>query len=176
MSKPKKKVDAKKKAAEQKLRNEERRLKYSKDVDYRQRKRAESRNSYREVNGFNAKNIANDDLMKKIGSVRTVKLSRVYKKVLCFSTSELSNALNLSPLTMYRMQGDNRIPKPHFSVKPGESSTVLERVYLWPEVKVIAGVLKAHHSEFIHYRKTHTETMAQIHSALHKVRSAYKNG
>lgn len=174
MSKPKKKLTKQQEAKQKELRNQQRRNKYEENAEYRQQKRAESRSVYRNANGFTPKKIAVGDSLKAHGATRNLRIGGVEKKVLSFSTSELAKALDITPLTLYRMQGDNRIPKPHFPVAGTRGNT--ERAYIWAEVKLVAEVLRDHHSEFIHYRRTHTGTMQRMFTGISNIRKEYKVG
>lgn len=163
--------------------NDQRKLKYHADPNYRAKALAQSRESYRRNSNFEAKHDCRVNLpnLKTIGHKRQVLLSSRNAKtglVLCFTNKELAEALSIAVSTLHKWQVSGRIPEPKFNIifPDGHKSPVTQnnKVYLLEEVKAILEIVGEHQAHFNHYRESHADTMRKLNLKLNEIRKGQK--
>ncbi len=156
-------------------RNEKRREIYNTDAEYRRKAIEASRAAYRAAVGMRTKDCRkNISKLDKIGTKRQVRLGQLKEAktltVLSFVGAELAKALGYSPLTVYKMQKDDRIPAPVFLTAVNAVAPQSQLVYIKEEVLAMMDVLGKHQQQIAYYRTTHIETINAMDAAVQKAR------
>lgn len=151
--------------------NERRRERYENDPEYRKKAIMRARKTYREKHGVEMKDCSSNlDNLGQIGTIRPVVLGKKTVDRLSFNVAEMGEVLGRSAVSLYHWFSNDQFPKPVFETGFTGGGNLNCKVYTEQEVIALVEVYSEHQSRKAYFRKTDTDTINRLHSAVKKLR------
>lgn len=163
-------------------RDARRRIRYSEDPEYRDQRRAASREDFRKRNNVDPSDFRdcrkNYDHLDDFGKLRVIAIGDELEEHLTFNVAEVAQALgNYNKTIIRRWISKDMMPPPVLMATDvtgsfgRETGTSEVQVYLEDEVKAMIEVLGPHQSQYRYYRADHRDTVDLLYDAIGVVRN-----